>query len=99
MAKKNEGTPFIRQCISLWLASARSPQFSIADIIAGLQRQHTSLQGLELSKPVSNELTRLEYVGKLISQNGTLEDGCGVGRPPRVYTKRLCLDSLAKMTR
>lgn len=97
--KKNETTPFVRQCISLWLARCDKSQFSIADIIAGIQKQHTTLQGVDLSKAVSNELTRLEYIGKLRSEQGTLEDGCGVGRPPKVYTKRFCFDSLTKMSR
>lgn len=99
MAKKNETTPFVRQCIALWVAGCTETQFSIADIIAGLQQAHTSLTGVDLSKAVSNELTRLEYVGKLMSKPGTFEDGCGVGRPPRVYTKRFCPVLLSSLTR
>lgn len=99
MAKKNQATPFIRQCVGLWLASCRTPKFSIADIIAGLQRRHASLQALDLSKAVSNELVRLEYVGKLTSEPGTFDDGCGIGRPPKLYTKRICKASLVKMKR
>mgnify|MGYP001585581045 CR=1 FL=1 len=99
MAKKNEATPFVRQCMALWVASNRNLRFSIADIIAGLQKAHIGLAGIDLSKAVSNELTRLEYVGILSSEQGTFEDGCGVGRPPRVYVKRVCWLSLEKIKR
>lgn len=94
MARQNNSTPFVRSCIALWLAGTTETQFSVADIITGLKQAHTSLESLDsiyLCKSVSNELTRLEYIGKLESYQGTLEDGCGVGRPPRVYRRRVCL--------
>jgi hypothetical protein len=86
----NEHTPFVRSCVALWLAGTVQTQWSVADVIYDLKEKHTSLDGVDVSKAVSNELVRLEYIGKLISTQGSLEDGCGVGRPPRLYRRRTC---------
>ena len=86
----NPNTPFVRSCVALWLAGTTEDQWSVADVIACLKQAHTSLEAIDVSKAVSNELVRLEYIGKLVSHKGTLEDGCGVGRPPRVYRRRTC---------
>lgn len=97
--KKNEITPFVRQCIALWIAGVGNVSFSVADVVSGLYESHPSLDGIDVSKAVSNELVRLEHVGKLSSHVGSVEDGCGFGRPPRVYVKRYCMTSIEKLTR
>jgi hypothetical protein len=86
----NTHTPFVRSCVALWLAGTSETTFCVADVIACLKDTHTSLEAVDLSKAVSNELVRLEYIGKLVSHVGKLEDGCGVGRPPRVYARSVC---------
>lgn len=89
MADQNYETPFIRECINLWLASNTLKEFTVADIQTALQDTHKSLYTLDLCKAVSNELIRLETKHRLLSRKGIKGiDGCGVGRPPRVYRKR-----------
>jgi hypothetical protein len=90
MARQNNVTPFVRSCVALWLAGTKEGQWSVADVIYDLREAHTSLGEVDVSKAVSNELVRLEYIGKLSSYQGSLDDGCGVGRPPRVYCRRVC---------
>lgn len=89
MADQNYETPFIRQCIGLWMAGTKLTEFTVADIQTALHEAHTSLFTQDLCKAVSNELIRLETKHRLLSRKGIKGvDGCGVGRPPRVYRKR-----------
>ena len=99
MSKKNDATPFVRQCVALWVAGVGSVSFSVANVVNGLHEAHPSLDDIDVSKAVSNELVRLEHVGKLTSHVGSVEDGCGMGRPPRVYVKRYCMSSIEKLPR
>lgn len=93
--KINDVTPFVRQCIALWLASNRQATFSVSEVCKSLQDQHKSLQDLDLTKSVSNELIRLETIGLLSSRKGFKgESPNETGRPPRVYKRVYCEQSL-----
>lgn len=91
MMGKNEHTPFIRQCIALWLAQNAYHSFSVPSVVTDLIQTYSGLQGIDITKAVSNEMIRLEKLGNFTSRQGsTVEDGCGIGRPPLIYTKRFC---------
>ena len=89
MAKQSDCTPFVRQCVGLWIAGTKLGEFTVSDLQTALQEEHTALLDVDLCKAVSNELIRLETKHKLLSRKGIKGlDGCGVGRPPRVYRRR-----------
>lgn len=85
----NPATPYVRQCVNLWLAQTTMHEFTVSEVSSGIEDKHEALEGVDLSKSVSNELVRHETLGLLISRKGVKGvDGCGTGRPPRVYRKR-----------
>lgn len=89
MAFQNYETPYMRQRIALWLAGTTLYEFTVSDIMQGVDIPADSVQTVDLCKAVSNELIRLETQHRLLSRKGVKGvDGCGVGRPPRVYHKR-----------
>lgn len=88
MAKQNDCTKFVRECISLWIAGTQLKEFTVSELQSDLQERHRLLD-VDLCKAVSNELIRLESKHRLLSRRGVKGlDGCGLGRPPRVYRKR-----------
>jgi hypothetical protein len=92
MASQNNETPFVRQCVALWLAQYGTLEMCVPSIVNDLKQAHASLEDIDITKAVSNEMIRLETLGKLTSRVGTVDDGCGIGRPPRLYKKRYCKD-------
>lgn len=89
MTPKNVETPFIRQCVALWLAGHDDPEFTSIRIASDLQDKHPALRDINITKAVSNELIRLEGKHKLGSRKGTSDDWCGNGRPPKLYRKKV----------
>lgn len=86
--KQNSITPFLRQCVNLWLAGWTKPEFTVTDVSTGLYQAHTAFIDVDMTKAISNELVRLETRHKLVSRRGVKGvDGSGIGRPPRVYRK------------
>lgn len=93
--KKNEITPFVRQCITLWFAGNTDQKFTVSQICRELKEKHSILLEIDLCKAVSNELIRLESLGIMTSRKGAPEDvEHGTGRPPRVYRLTYCTQSL-----
>ena len=89
MAFQNYETPFVRQCINVWLAGTTLKEFTVSDIMEDIVLPPDTRLSVDLCKAVSNELIRLETQHRLLSRKGIKGfDGCGVGRPPRVYHKR-----------
>lgn len=87
-------TPFVRQCVYMWIAHNLHHEFTVAHLISDLQHKHRELAELDLCKAISNELIRLERFHKLGSRQGVKgEDGCGQGRPPRVYKRKIIFKS------
>lgn len=88
-----EVTPFIRQCIYMWIAGNNLEEFTVWEVQRGVESAHKALEelkDLDLSKAVSNELQRLERWHKLGSRKGIKgEGGCGLGRPPRVFYRKI----------
>lgn len=83
-------TPYIRQCIHLWLAGTDLQEFTVWEVTRGLERDHSTFADIDISKAVSNELQRLERWHKLGSRKGVKgEAGCGLGRPPRTFYKKI----------
>lgn len=89
MTLKNVETPFVRRCVALWLASSGDGEFTSVQVTADLKRLHPSLVHLDTQKAVSNELIRLEGKHKLGSRKADAHYGCGVGRRPRLYRKKI----------
>lgn len=86
----NQVTPYVRSCVNLWLAGSTLKEFTVSELIQDLEGQHETLQGVDLCKAISNELIRLETQHKLLSRKGVKGfDGCGMGRPPRVYRRNM----------
>lgn len=86
----NQVTPYVRSCVNLWLAGCTLAEFTVSELIQALEGQHETLVGVDLCKAISNELIRLETQHKLLSRKGVKGfDGCGQGRPPRVYRRNM----------
>lgn len=97
MSKKNELTPFVRQCMALWLAENKSRDyFTVSEICSDLKLKHDVLDEIDLTKYVSNDLIRLEKVGILKSYKGVVSNG--TGRPPKVYQRVYCQFSIDVMS-
>lgn len=89
MLRQNETTPFVRQCVNLWIAGTKLKEFTVSEVQTDLWEAHSGLLDLDLCKAISNELIRLETKHRLLSRRGIKGvDGCGLGRPPRVYRCR-----------
>lgn len=94
---QNSSTPFIRQCISLWMADNKNvPNWSTPLITSSLCYDRKLFTGMFedeypiVSKAVSNELARLEKKGMLVSREGCETDPLelrGLGRPAKVFTR------------
>lgn len=83
-------TPFIRQCVYMWIAGNPLSEFTVWEVQRGVEKAHKVVADLDLSKAVSNELQRLEWQHKLGSRKGIRgEGGCGLGRPPRVFYRKI----------
>lgn len=92
--KRNSQTDFVRDFVRLWLSSAKLDSFSVCDVTSEIDHDLDILVDVDISKSISNELQRLESVGILSSRKGSKDDHKGSGRPPRVFTKVYCNDSL-----
>lgn len=92
--KRNSQTDFVRDFVRLWLSSGKLDSFSVCDVTSSINHDLSILIDVDISKAVSNELQRLESVGIITSRKGVKEDRKGSGRPPRVFTRVYCSDSL-----
>ena len=86
MVAISDKTPFVRQCVNLWIAGCKQNEFTVSDIVQDLSKRYPALVVVDVLKAVSNELQRLQTKHKLASRKGVKGvDGCGMGRPPRVF--------------
>lgn len=70
-------------------------EFTVWEVQRGVEKAHKALEDLDLSKAISNELQRLERWHKLGSRKGIKgEGGCGLGRPPRVFYRKIVFKRL-----
>lgn len=94
----NHSTAFIRQCVALYLAGV-GEQFTTVQVIEGVKAKH-DFGDHDVSKGVSNELQRLLKLGLYKSRPGVKgDDPSHVGRPPRVFRKVYCEQSLLVLRR
>lgn len=84
----NAVTPFVRQCVKLWVAENQHLEyFTVTDICNDIYSQHSVLQEIDLTKAVSNELIRLKTIG-LIKDVGVFSNP--IGRPAKAYELMWC---------
>lgn len=96
MTAISDNTPFIRAAVADWLNWNQQPMFTVKDICKGLKSSHKALESMNLTKPVSNELIRLENLYIIKGRKGFAEEiPEGTVRPPTMYKMLYCDDSLA----
>jgi hypothetical protein len=84
---------FLRQCIKMTVASFDKP-FTVTQVLSSMNGLY-EFGDIDVSKAVSNELQRMQKLRLLESRPGVKGDDPNLqGRPPRVFTKIYCQQSL-----